>query len=107
MFCKGVVDAKQLARHFTHYELAQLYVRNFDSPHEFNDRTDFDRIDDKLLTDIVHKHEDLIVSFCEHDSFLIHNDQENLTTEEQDQANHEGSFKSFASISIIFFDSFL
>jgi len=86
----GVVDAKQLTRHFTYGELAQLYQFDFDSPNDSNDRTDFHQIQDKLLTDLIFRSPQLIASFCEHDSFLIHNDDENLTIEEQNQANDEG-----------------
>jgi hypothetical protein len=37
------------------------------------------------------KYEDLIVSYREHDSLLIHRVEENLTEEEQKQAEHEGN----------------
>lgn len=88
----GVVDAKQLARHFTHDELAKLYQFDFDDD-EDQDSIDEDhvqQIQDGILRHLVQNYRDTVVSFLEHDSFLIHRDEENLTNEEKLQARNEG-----------------
>ncbi len=54
------------------------------------DKDDADRVQDKLLRYLINNYHDTIVSYCEHDSFLIHHDEENLTVEEQIQAKDEG-----------------
>ncbi|CAF2960444.1 unnamed protein product, partial [Rotaria sp. Silwood2] len=84
-----VVDAKQLARHFTYDELAQLYQFDFNIDYDPMDRYDANRVQDKVLRHLINNHADTIVSYCEHDSFLIHHDEENLTVEEQNQAKDE------------------
>lgn len=56
------------------------------------DRYDTSSIADKLLQYLMDKHHDTIISFCEHDSFLIHHDDENLTNEEQCETKHQVSF---------------
>ena len=92
LFClidQGVIDAKQLARHFTYDELAQLYQFDFDHDDDPSDRYDFDRIQDKLLQDLANYYRDTIVAYCEHDSFLIHHEEDNLTVEEQNQVKNE------------------
>lgn len=86
----GVVDAKQIARHFTYDELAQLYEYDFDTENDPMDKYDVNPIQDKILQNLIHRHSDTIVSYCEHDSFLIHHDEKNLTLEELNQANEEG-----------------
>ncbi|CAF3826502.1 unnamed protein product [Rotaria magnacalcarata] len=85
-----VVDAKQLARHFTYDELAQLYQFDFDMDYDPMDKYDANRVQDKILRNLLNDHGDTIISYCEHDSFLIHHDEENLTLEEQKQAKNEG-----------------
>ncbi|CAF1168970.1 unnamed protein product [Adineta ricciae] len=84
-----VVDAKQLARHFTHDELRKLYQFDFDTDDEPTDQMNTNRIHDELLRQLLQQHADTITSYCEHDSFLIHNDNENLTKEEENQAKDE------------------
>ncbi|UJR29368.1 hypothetical protein I4U23_010580 [Adineta vaga] len=84
-----VVDAKQLARHFTYDELAQLYQFDFDVEDDPMDRANTNGIQDKMLRHLLQNHSDTIVSYREHDSFLIHNDQDNLTIEEENQAKDE------------------
>jgi len=86
----GVVDAKQLARHFTYDELAKLYQFDFDVEDDPMDKYDTNRVQDKVLRHLIHDYPDTIVSYREHDSFLIHNDEDNLTIEEQIQAKDEG-----------------
>ena len=86
----GVIDAKQLARHFSYDELAQLYQFDFDHDHDPMDKYDANRIQDRLLRHLMNIYSDTIVSYCEHDSFLIHHDEENLTEEEIKQAKDEG-----------------
>ncbi len=89
-FDLGVVDAKQLARHFTYDELAQLYQFDFDTDNDPMDRCDANRVQDKILRHLINDYPDIIASYCEHDSFLIHHDEENLTVEEQIRAKDEG-----------------
>jgi hypothetical protein len=84
------VDAKQLARHFTYDELAKLYEFDFDVEDDPMDKYDTNRVQDKILQHLIHDYADTIVSYREHDSFLIHNDEDNLTVEEQIQAKDEG-----------------
>ncbi|CAF0869519.1 unnamed protein product [Rotaria sp. Silwood1] len=84
-----VVDAKQLARHFTYDELAQLYEYDFDMHHDPIDKYDANLVQDKVLQYLINKHSDTIVSYCEHDSFLIHHDEENLMIEEQCQPTEQ------------------
>jgi len=86
-----VVDAKQLDRHFTNDELAQLYRFEPDIDNDPLDKYDADRIKDKILRKLMDEYVDLIVSYREHDSLLIHRDEENLTEEERKQAQHEGN----------------
>ncbi len=85
-----VVDAKQLDRHFTNDELAQLYQFEPDINNDPLDKYDAERVKDKILRKLMVEYENLIVSYREHDSLLIHRDEENLTEEEQKQAQHEG-----------------
>ncbi|CAF4685594.1 unnamed protein product [Rotaria sp. Silwood1] len=84
-----VVDSKQLDRHFTNDELSQLYRFEPDNEDDPLDKYDADRVKDKILRKLMDDFEDLIVSYREHDSLLIHRDEENLTEEEQKQAQHE------------------
>ncbi|CAF1123246.1 unnamed protein product [Adineta steineri] len=84
-----VVDAKQLDRHFTYDELAQLYQFEPDIGNDPLDKYDADRIKDKVLRKLMDECKDLIVSYREHDSLLIHHDEENLTEEEQKQLQNE------------------
>ena len=86
-----VVDAKQLDRHFTNDELAQLYRFEPDIENDPLDKYDAERVKDKILRKLMDEYEQLIVSYREHDSLLVHRDEENLTEEEQKQAQHEGS----------------
>jgi hypothetical protein len=90
-FDPGVVDAKQPARHFTYDELAQLYQFDFDAENDLKDAYDVNRVQDKVLRHLIKDYPDTIASYCEHDSFLIHHDEENLTVEEQKQARDEGN----------------
>ena len=85
-----VVDAKQLDRHFTNDELAQLYQFEPDINNDPLDKYDAERVKDKVLRKLMAEYEELIVSYREHDSLLIHRVEENLTEEEQKQAQHEG-----------------
>ncbi|CAF0981206.1 unnamed protein product [Adineta ricciae] len=84
-----VVDAKQLDRHFTNDELAQLYRFETDVDNDPLDKYDADRVKDKVLRKLMDEYAELIVSYREHDSLLIHRDEENLTEEERKQAQHE------------------
>ena len=84
------MDAKQPGRHFTHDELRKLYHFDFDAEDESTNQMDKNKIDDALLRQLLQQHADTITSYCEHDSFLIHNDKENLTKEEENQAEDEG-----------------
>ncbi|CAF3972579.1 unnamed protein product [Adineta steineri] len=84
-----VVDAKQLDRHFTNDELAQLYRFDTDFDNDPLDKYDADRVKDKVLRKLMDEYAELIVSYREHDSLLIHRDEENLTEEERKQAQHE------------------
>ncbi|CAF1224117.1 unnamed protein product [Rotaria sordida] len=84
-----VVDSKQLDRHFTNDELSQLYRFEPDNEDDPLDKYDADRVKDKILRKLMDNFEDLIVSYREHDSLLVHRDEENLTEEEQKQAQHE------------------
>lgn len=84
-----VIDAKQLDRHFTNDELAQLYTFEPDDDNDPLDKYDADRVKDKILRKLMDEYVDLIVSYREHDSLLIHRDEENLTEEERKQAQHE------------------
>ena len=91
-FCPiGVVDAKQLDRHFTNDELSQLYRFETAVDDDPLDKYDADCVKDKILRHLMDKYADLIVSYREHDSLLIHRDEENLTAEEQKQAQDEGT----------------
>ncbi|CAF2881288.1 unnamed protein product [Rotaria sp. Silwood2] len=84
-----VVDSKQLDRHYTNDELAQLYRFEPDNEDDPLDKYDADRVKDKILRKLMDDFGDLIVSYREHDSLLIHRDEENLTEEERKQAQHE------------------
>jgi transcriptional regulator ATRX len=95
-----VVDAKQLDRHFTNDELAQLYRFEPDIDNDPLDKYDADRVKDKVLRKLMDEYVDLIVSYREHDSLLIHRDEENLTEEEQKQAQNEGRNKFFKFLNI-------
>ena len=86
----GVIDAKQLDRHFTNDELAQLYRFEPDDDSDPLDQYDADCVQDKILRNLMDQFSELIVSYREHDSLLIHRDEENLTEEEQRQAQDEG-----------------
>ncbi len=54
------------------------------------DKCDANRVQDKILRHLISDYPDTIASYCEHDSFLIHHDEENLTIEEQIRAKDEG-----------------
>lgn len=54
------------------------------------DRYDANHVRDKILKHLINNYADTIVSYREHDSFLIHHDEDNLTIEEQIQAKDEG-----------------
>jgi len=84
-----VIDAKQLDRHFTNDELSQLYRFEPDDDNDPLDQYDADCVQDKILRNLMDQFSDLIVSYREHDSLLIHRDEENLTEEEQKQAQNE------------------
>ncbi|CAF3346610.1 unnamed protein product [Rotaria socialis] len=84
-----VVDSKQLDRHFTNDELSQLYQFEPDNQDDPLDKYDADRVKDKVLRKLMDQYADLIVSYREHDSLLIHHDEQNLTEEEQKQAQNE------------------
>lgn len=90
-----VVDAKQLDRHFTNDELSQLYHFEPDKQDDPLDKYDAEKIKDKILKILMNKFADLIVSYREHDSLLVHRDEENLTEEERKQAQHEGLKKVY------------
>ncbi|CAF4283378.1 unnamed protein product, partial [Rotaria magnacalcarata] len=74
-----VVDSKQLDRHFTNDELSQLYQFEPDNQDDPLDKYDADRVKDKVLRKLMDQYADLIVSYREHDSLLIHRDEQNLT----------------------------
>ena len=84
-----VIDAKQLDRHFTCDELAELYQFQPNINNDPLDKYDAERIKDKILRKLMNECKDLIVSYREHDSLLIHHDEENLTEVEQKQAQNE------------------
>ena len=84
-----VIDAKQLDRHFTYDELAKLYQFQPNINNDPLDKYDAERIEDEILRKLMNEYKDLIVSYREHDSLLIHRDEENLTEEEQKQAQNE------------------
>ena len=90
-----MIDAKQLDRHFTNDELSQLYRFEPDDDNDPLDQYDADCVQDKILRNLMDQFSDLIVSYREHDSLLIHRDEENLTEEEQKQAQNEGENFSF------------
>ena len=90
-----VIDAKQLDRHFTNDELAQLYRFEPDFDDDLLDKYDADCVKDKVLRKLMDDFSELIVSYREHDSLLVHRDEENLTEEEQKQAEHEGKSKFY------------
>jgi transcriptional regulator ATRX len=77
--------------HSTNDGLAQLYRFEPDIDNDPLDKYDADRIKDKVLRKLMDEYVDLIVSYREHDSLLIHRDEENLTEEERKQAQHEGN----------------
>ena len=85
-----MVDAKQLDRHFTNDELSQLYRFETNLGDDPLDKYDADCVKDKVLRHLMDKYAELIVSYREHDSLLIHRDEENLTEAEQKQAQDEG-----------------
>jgi transcriptional regulator ATRX len=86
-----VIDAKQLDRHFTNDELSQLYRFEPEIDNDPLDQYDPDCVKDKILRQLMDQFSDLIVSYREHDSLLIHRDDQNLTEEEQQQAQSEGN----------------
>ena len=80
-----------MRRHFTRYELFGLYQYDFDENFDVHDRRDFDRIEDTVLRRLIDEHRQLVVAYCEHDSFLKHQFHEQLTDEEKRQAQIEGN----------------
>ncbi|UJR34129.1 hypothetical protein I4U23_021536 [Adineta vaga] len=77
-----VVDAQQLARHFTESELRELYSFKIDEdePQEhINKRSP----DDIILTNCIAKHSTLVQNILEHDSLLENHVDEQLTREEK------------------------
>ena len=80
-------------RHFTNDELSQLYRFEPDDDSDPLDQYDADCVQDKILRNLMDQFSDLIVSYREHDSLLIHRDEENLTEEEQRQAQDEGTVR--------------
>jgi transcriptional regulator ATRX len=87
-----------LERHFTNDELAQLYRFEPDIDNDPLDKYDADRVQDKILRHLLDEYKDLIVSYREHDSLLIHRVEENLTEEEQQQAQNEGMHTKLGSM---------
>ncbi|CAF1582131.1 unnamed protein product [Adineta ricciae] len=77
-----VVDAQQLARHFTESELRELYSFKIDEhdPQEYlNKRLP----DDIVLKNCIAKHSKLVQNILEHDSLLENHVEEQLTREEK------------------------
>ena len=66
-FVLGVVNAQQLARHFTSEELRHLYQFDFDENNDPMDTSVVYHIADKLLKDLIDRHSEIIVAVCEHD----------------------------------------
>ena len=98
------MDAKQLDRHFTNDELSQLYRFETNPGDDPLDKYDADCVKDKVLRHLMDKYAELIVSYREHDSLLIHRDEENLTEAEQKQAQDEGRTRrseSYSSQSVV------
>lgn len=54
------------------------------------DKYDADCVKDKILRNLMDQFSELIVSYREHDSLLIHRDEFSLTEAEKRQANEEG-----------------
>ncbi|CAF0990223.1 unnamed protein product [Rotaria sp. Silwood1] len=77
-----VVDAQQLARHFTESELRELYSfkPEEDEPQEYKLQT---LPDDIILRNCVEKNPKLIQNILEHDSLLENHIEEQLTREEK------------------------
>ena len=98
-----MIDSKQLTRHFSYGELAQLYEFDFDEDCGPIDQSNVDRIDDRILQNLIKANPDTIVSYCEHDSFLVHRHEETLTAEEQQEAADEGFSYSGNFLFINFF----
>ena len=83
---RRVVDEQQIMRHFKENELAELY--KFEPE---GDGETLKKPDDRMLADIIHDDgtKDLVVGYHTHDSLLEDRPEENLTSEELDNAWRE------------------
>jgi hypothetical protein len=81
-FVFSVVDAQQLARHFTENELRELYSFKIDEeePQEFLSKK---LPDDIVLKNCIEQHFAIIQNILEHDSLLEDHVEEQLTREEK------------------------
>ena len=82
MISLSVVDAQQLARHFTENELRELYSFK---PEEEEPQEYFNKklTNDHVLKKCVEKHNELVQNILEHDSLLENHVEEQLTREEK------------------------
>ncbi|XP_034539868.1 transcriptional regulator ATRX-like [Notolabrus celidotus] len=85
-----VVDQQQIERHFTFFELTELYTFEpdlLDDPHsKRSKRTCTDSPKDKVLEQLLQTCKDQIVSFHEHASLLDHKEEEELSEAERKAA---------------------
>ncbi|CAF0741913.1 unnamed protein product [Didymodactylos carnosus] len=82
-----VVDAQQLARHFTQNELKELYAFHPDEKDVYDNMTR--EPVDTLLAKCIKKHPNMIQNYIEHDSLLEDKQSEQLTKEEKAYAIRE------------------
>lgn len=85
---KRVVDEQQVHRHFTQNDLVQLYTENID-PQNITPLED-SMTEDEVLRKLIPKHNDIILRFHDHDTFL-----ENKTGEELTQAERERAWTEY------------
>ena len=98
-----MIDDHQLDRHFTRYDIKQLYDFQIEQlpnapsistcPTESHTDLNFPESEDRLLFDLLIQHSRWIHSYHSHDSLLENKIEENLSPEERRQ----GRFFSFST----------
>nr|XP_012224632.1 PREDICTED: transcriptional regulator ATRX isoform X2 [Linepithema humile] len=79
-----VVDEQQIDRHFSTYELSELYMLE---PYKSGeDKPTLNLPKDRLLADILLRYKDVVENYHEHDSLLKNQAEEELDEEERKQA---------------------
>uniref|UniRef100_A0A8C4IIG3 DNA helicase n=1 Tax=Dicentrarchus labrax TaxID=13489 RepID=A0A8C4IIG3_DICLA len=106
-----VVDQQQIERHFTLFELTELYIFEPDLLYDPNSkkskRTTSVLPKDKVLEQLLLTCKDQIVSFHEHESLLDHKQEEELSEAERKDAwaEYEAEVKKLLLVTFVFYST--